>query len=95
MTAFLKILFWLSIFLAILASGLLSRPGGFVEWYLVVAGFALPGIFIKSRLYSLASLFIFCAWLAFAVQDYYAGKRFELYIEQLKERIQTREEKSR
>ena len=87
----LKISFWFSVFMTILASGLGCMAGNYFPWYLAVVIFALPGIFVKTRLYKIASLFIFCAWLIFAYQDREAGKRRQTWMPQL-EKIQ--EEKS-
>jgi len=80
MQTWLKISFWFSVVVAIWASSLGSLAGGYVGWYLIVALFAFPGIFIRAWLYKVASLLIFCAWLIFAYQDREAGKRREAWM---------------
>ena len=84
----LKISFWISIVLAISDSGLGSMVGGYVEDYLMVAIFALPGIFIKDRLYKGAALLIFLAYLFFAHEDYLGGKRHAGWLKHRREMIQ-------
>jgi hypothetical protein len=83
----LKIPFWFSVFLAVLASSCGCMAGEYVGFYLLVALFALPGIFIKARIYRIAATLLFCAYLVFAYQDHEAGNRRNAWMAQL-EKIQ-------
>ncbi len=89
MQLFLKILFWVSVGLAILiagigwADGIGWMTGYYIPLYLAVALWFLPGFFIKNRTYKIASLLICFGWLAFAFLDYSAWDRHEELMRQL------------
>jgi len=74
-----KASFWLSFVLALLGAGLGAMAGGYYEWYLTVAVFAVPGLLVKGRIYKTASLLIVCAYLYFSYQDYLAGGQREAW----------------
>ncbi len=75
-----KVCFWFSFVLALMGSGLGAMVGGYYEWYLIVAIFAVPGLFVKSRTYKAAALLIACAYLYFSYQDYLAGAQHEVQM---------------
>ncbi|HUB67899.1 MAG TPA: hypothetical protein VL981_10485 [Candidatus Methylacidiphilales bacterium] len=81
----LKISFWFSAFLFVFTSLLGSMAGEYAPLYRLVTLFALPGIFIKARIYRIAATLLFCACLVFAYQDFEAGKRREVWMHQLEE----------
>jgi hypothetical protein len=85
MQSWLKIAFWISVALSVLGCFVMGDATAF---YLLAALLLLPGFFIKSRLYRIAAVTLFCADLIVAYAGHQQEKAWQMQVEKLHLKIE-------